>query len=153
MAKIPYPRTLGRLLAMASRRSMDVAERRLSVHGLTLQQWVLMTALWRRDGLTIGEIATFYRATNATTSGIVTRMEAKSLVERRVDSEDGRIVRIYLTAFGQSKSHLVDSYKEFQAALTPDFTEDEIETLLGLLERVEKNAIQDLELPLPSAKS
>lgn len=137
---VPYLPSLGRLLGFASKSCSDLAEKRLAQHDLTLQQWVLLTALWRRDGLTVGQLATYYRATEPSTSNLVGRMEAKGLVRRALNPEDRRQVRVLLNEKGRSLSHLLGFYEEINEILLQGFTADERKALVAMLERVLANA-------------
>ncbi len=135
----PLP-SIGRLLGFAAKRATELAERRLAPNELTMQQWVVLSALWRRDGLTIGQIAAYHRATDPTTSSMIGRMEAKGLVERRLDPVDRRQVRVFLTEGGRALGPLLDFYKSINEALTAGFSDTERKTLTTLLERVIVNA-------------
>jgi DNA-binding MarR family transcriptional regulator len=137
---VPYLPSLGRLLGFASKSCSDLAEKRLAQHDLTLQQWVLLTALWRRDGLTVGQLATYYRATEPSTSNLVGRMETKGLVRRELNPEDRRQVRVLLNEKGRSLSHLLGFYEEINEILLQGFTADERKALVAMLERVLANA-------------
>jgi DNA-binding MarR family transcriptional regulator len=137
---VPYLPSLGRLLGFASKSCSDLAEKRLAQHDLTLQQWVLLTALWRRDGLTVGQLATYYRATEPSTSNLVGRMETKGLVRRELNPEDRRQVRVFLNDKGRSLAHLLGFYEEINEILLQGFTVDERKALVAMLERVLANA-------------
>ena len=51
------PLSLGRQLNFAAGARMTMCNTMLEQFGLTLPQWVVLSALWRQDHLTIGEIA------------------------------------------------------------------------------------------------
>lgn len=137
---VPYLPSLGRLLGFASKSCSDLAEKRLARHDLTLQQWVLLTALWRQDGLTVGQLAAYYRATEPSTSNLVSRMEAKGLVRRELNPADRRQVRVFLDERGRSLDHLLSFYEEINEVLLEGFTVDERNLLIAMLERVLANA-------------
>lgn len=137
---VPYLPSLGRLLGFASKSCSDLAEKRLAQHDLTLQQWVLLTALWRQDGLTVGQLAAYYRATEPSTSNLVSRMETKGLVRRELNPEDRRQVRVFLDERGRSLDHLLGFYEEINEILLQGFTIDERNVLIAMLERVLANA-------------
>ncbi len=137
---VPYLPSLGRLLGFASKACSDLAEKRLAQHGLTLQQWVLLTALWRQDGLTVGQLAAYHRATEPSTSNLVGRMETKGLVRRELNPEDRRQVHVRLNEKGRSLAHLLGFYEEINEILLQGFTVDERHVLIEMLERVLANA-------------
>jgi len=136
---------LGRLLAFAERICSEFTDRRLAGEGLTRPQWVLLTALWRRDGLTVGELAGYYRDSNAVMTRLLDRMAESGLIDRRNDPDDRRIVRIFLTGKAKRLSSLLDFYKEINDSMLRGFTEKEKETLFALLEKVIANGRGALE--------
>jgi DNA-binding MarR family transcriptional regulator len=137
---VPYLPSIGRMLSFAMRSCSDLSEQRLAEHDLTLPQWVLLTALWRGDGLTVGELAAYCRSTEPTTSNLIARMEAKGLLERRHGVEDRRQVRIHLTRKAKALSGLIDFYNEINDAVLSDFTEKEKKAFVSMLERATANA-------------
>jgi DNA-binding MarR family transcriptional regulator len=62
----------------------------------------ILFALFAKDDLTIKEIAKRSQLANSTLTGLLNRMEAGKLIERRRDSIEGRLVRVRLTALGHS---------------------------------------------------
>ena len=138
----PPARSLGRLLNNTTSSTNALANEMLAEYGLTLAQWVLMSALWRRDGLLVSELSTFSGNLLPATSRIVARMEDAGLVERRPDAQDRRAVRVYLTNKGKALSHLGEFYLQANARLLDGFSETEVETLFALLSRIQANASQ-----------
>ena len=138
----PPARSLGRLLNNTTSSTNALANEMLAEYGLTLPQWVLMSALWRRDGLLVSELSTFSGNLLPATSRIVARMEDAGLVERRPDAQDRRAVRVYLTNKGKALSHLGEFYLQANARLLDGLSETEVETLFALLSRIQANASQ-----------
>ncbi len=137
---LPYPPSAGRLLNFAAKAANDLADKRLAAHDLTLPQWVLLSALWRRDGLTVGELAAYCRASEPTTSSLIDRIERKGLVKRKHDPKDRRQVRVFLSKTGQSQSGLISFYEEINDALLDGFGADERQAFISMMERVAANA-------------
>lgn len=68
---------------------------------LTLPQFDVLAQLYRRpDGMTPGELTRELLVTAGNVTGIVARLQALGLVERRRVPEDRRTVRLRLTARG-----------------------------------------------------
>ncbi len=137
---LPYPRSLGRLLGFASGATNAFAQKLLNRHDLSLAQWIILSALWRQDGLLISEIAAYYRVKTPAASRIVDRMIGRGLVERRPDPNDRRAARVYLTRKARDLSHLIDFYEDVNTALLTGFSKDEREQLFRFLERITENA-------------
>lgn len=81
--------------ARAIKREFD---RRALCHGATGAQWRVLACLVRRgDGQRQVEIAETLDVEPITIGRMIDRLEEAGLVERRADSEDRRVWRIYLT--------------------------------------------------------
>ena len=61
----------------------------------------VLFALYEEDGRTIKEIAARSQLANSTLSGLLNRMEKAGLIERKRDEQDGRMVRVRLTALAR----------------------------------------------------
>ncbi len=140
-----YLPSLGRVLGFAAHGCSVLSERELGKHGLTLAHWVLLTALWRQDGMTIGELASYYKSDNTVLTRTLNRMTKRGLIERSPDPEDRRVIRVHLTEEAHELSHLVDFYKDINQALLKGFSEKEQRQLFEFLERVIANTNQAME--------
>ncbi|WP_299870582.1 MarR family transcriptional regulator [uncultured Hoeflea sp.] len=134
------PKALGRMLNFAAGASTTMCQDLLSEHGLTLAQWVILSALWRQDGMLVSEIADYSGNNAPAASRIVDRMEEGGLVKRVPSKEDKRVVLVCLTKQGQSLDHLANFYETVNQRLLEGLSDEEAELLFGLLERVEANA-------------
>lgn len=72
--------------------------------GITYPQYLVLNALWEKDGLSIGTIATRLDLEPSTITPLVKRLEAASLVRRIRSDEDERSVRVNLTDHGKALS-------------------------------------------------
>lgn len=91
-------------------------------------------------GMTQRELAKTLGVAAATLSVSIRRMEAAGLVERRSDSADLRIQRLYLTKEGEAIDDRCAKGREFLIeAQFADFSEEEIATLDRLLTRMTDN--------------
>ncbi len=141
---VPYLPSIGRLLGFASRATTALSERRLAAHDLTLQQWILLTALWRQDGMTVSQLAAYYRVKDPTASSLVDRMEAKGLVARRRSTEDRRKVIVCLTDKSRALSGLIDFYEQINEVLLEGFSDKERAAFVAMMERLIKNTETEL---------
>jgi DNA-binding MarR family transcriptional regulator len=62
----------------------------------------ILFALFEKDGRSIKQIAGRVQLAAPTLTGLLDRMEQAGLLERHRDSDDGRVVRVHLTALGRS---------------------------------------------------
>lgn len=90
----------GWLTADMARLLRTVFARRVREVGLTRAQWLALTRINRRPGVSQSELAEMMEIEKAPAGRIVDRLEEKGWVERRAEPSDRRINRIYLTAQG-----------------------------------------------------
>jgi DNA-binding MarR family transcriptional regulator len=134
------PKALGRVLNFAAGASTAMCQDMLSEHDLTLAQWVILSALWRQDGMLINEIADYSGNNAPAASRIVDRMEEAGLVQRVPSDSDKRVVLVCLTDRGRSYDYLSDFHERVNAKLLKGLSEEEAEQLFELLAKVDANA-------------
>ncbi len=88
---------IGYVLSDVARLMRTVFDRRVRDIGLTRAQWLVLTRLYRRPGASQTELAVMLEIDRASAGRMLDRMEKNGWVERRADSEDRRINRLYLT--------------------------------------------------------
>ena len=84
------------LAQLASRRFQE----KLEPFGLTPFHWVVLCCLWEEDGLPTSTICGKLQQVGGTLTGVLDRMEERSLIRRERDVQDRRIWRIWLTDEG-----------------------------------------------------
>ncbi|MFI6996081.1 MarR family winged helix-turn-helix transcriptional regulator [Nocardia sp. NPDC050175] len=89
-------------LYAASRAMTAVYRPKLERLGLTYPQYLVMLALWERDGRSVGEVCHALALDSGTLSPLLKRLEAAGLVRRRRAADDERRVDIQLTERGQA---------------------------------------------------
>jgi DNA-binding MarR family transcriptional regulator len=97
-----------RLLAFRTglRRFLSWSGQQAAAAGITPAQHQLLLAVRGHPDLrgpTIGEIAGYLLVRHHSAVELIDRAEAAGLVDRRADSEDGRTVRVALTADGRKR--------------------------------------------------
>ncbi|WP_083095724.1 MarR family winged helix-turn-helix transcriptional regulator [Pseudophaeobacter leonis] len=73
----------------------------LAQHGLTYPQYLVLVALWQRDGQKVNDLGAALTLESNTLTPLLKRMEAAELVQRRRNPEDERSVIVSLTAKGR----------------------------------------------------
>ena len=73
----------------------------LDALGVTYTQYLVLSALWERDGLTIGAIAERLALEPSTITPAVKRLEAAGFLSRRRSTIDERLVEVHLTEKGR----------------------------------------------------
>jgi DNA-binding MarR family transcriptional regulator len=90
----------GFLVHDVSRLRRVAVDRELKPLGITRSQWLILVFLSRRDGMTQTALAADLDLTKVAVGGLLERMEAADLVQRRLDDGDARIRRVFLTRAG-----------------------------------------------------
>ncbi len=90
----------GHLLRRCHQRSHELYNEVTAEFGLTRQQFALLLALLQRPGSSVQEITDLTGVDRNTLGGIVTRLEAKKLLDRRRSDRDARAYELQITPTG-----------------------------------------------------
>jgi MarR family transcriptional regulator for hemolysin len=88
---------IGYMLSDVARLIRTVFDRRVRDIGLTRAQWLVLTRVYRRPGVSQTELADMLEIDRASAGRMIDRMEKNGWVERRPDAADRRINRLHLT--------------------------------------------------------
>lgn len=135
----PYLDSVGRYLGMATGATSEVTNGLLAKHNMTLQHWVVLTALWRQEGLSVSDIASYYGVNAPAASRIVGRMRDAGWITTQTDSNDKRATKVFLTDKTRKIAHLLDLYKGVNDIMLDGFSETDVTQLKELLARISKN--------------
>jgi DNA-binding MarR family transcriptional regulator len=129
---------LGFALGAAARKLAKFYVKALADHPLTPSQLYLLRQLWFEDGLPLRDLGLRAQLDATSTTWLVDQLEQASLVERKRNDPDRRIVRVWLTEAGrQSQAALVPALARWEDALrqelVPYHTPDEIATFRRVL--------------------
>ena len=140
MTAQPTPERLGHLLNKVCGLRHRPMHELLDELGLYHGQPAMLRALWDGDGVTHSALAGQLNKSPATITKTVKRMEKAGFVERKPDPRDERLSRVYLTAAGRDVQAAVEQvWQQFELQAFADFSEQEMATLRGLLQRVCQN--------------
>jgi DNA-binding MarR family transcriptional regulator len=132
--------SVGWLLNNAARLASRRLSGKLAGYSVTPPQWGVLVALWEQDGLSLSELAKRSFFDGPTMTGIVDRLEKASLVERRRDSTDRRVISVYLTAEGKRlQAQLPTLSQEANEEATKGLSPDEINQFVGTLRKIIAN--------------
>ncbi|WP_407181228.1 MarR family winged helix-turn-helix transcriptional regulator [Bradyrhizobium sp. STM 3562] len=117
------------LLSVAQRRVQRAAVTS-STEAVSPAQAGLLFVLGKQDGALMGEAGAALDLGPAGISGLVDRMAAAGLVERRADEKDARAWRLFLTAKGRKALvRAKEIAREMNVRLAQGFSDDEIDTV------------------------
>jgi DNA-binding MarR family transcriptional regulator len=116
-------KSIGRLLALASRLYRARIGERLQVLGLFPGQEQVLEVLAMNGPMQMGELAERLSVRPPTVSKTIARLSAQGLVRRSAAGGDGRLVQVQLTEEGQTRAAM----------------------LAGLIEAVEREMLEELD--------
>jgi DNA-binding MarR family transcriptional regulator len=90
----------GHLLRRCHQRSHELYNEVTAGFGLTRQQFALLLALLQQPGANLQELADYTGTDRNTLGGIVARLEAKKLIDRRRSDSDGRAYQLQISSAG-----------------------------------------------------
>jgi DNA-binding MarR family transcriptional regulator len=131
---------LGFLLHDVSRLRRSSFDKLMKPLGITRSQWWVIAHLSRHDGMMQTELAMLLDLGKVTLGGIVDRLEAAELVQRRPDATDRRAKRIYLTEKAiKLIRDMQQAETEHNRFVLKDITPDERESMTNLLSKMKSN--------------
>lgn len=136
----PEYESINFLLSMICRAQRGKMSEALTEIGLYAGQEMFLWHLWRQDGLTQSQLVERMCVQPPTVSKMLDRLERTGLVERRPDSEDSRISRVYLTEQGHRSQRAVrDIWTDLEQRITEGLNVEERIVLRRLLLHVHGN--------------
>ena len=141
MTKYDFETSIGFVVnttAKAFQKALD-AELRKNV-GVTISQWRVISTLTRQPGITQKEIADRVGIESSTLVPIIDKMEKDGFVKRKLDDEDRRINRIYLTTKTDDLwNSMIECALRIRKFSTKEISEEQIKTTLDVLRKISKN--------------
>lgn len=135
----------GFLVHDVSRLRRVALDRELKPLGVTRSQWWILAFLSRRDGMTQTALAADLDLTKVAVGGLLERMEATELVQRRPDESDARIRRVFLTRSG---TRLVRDIRRQVESIEKEIlateNEEDLQTTVRALQRMKDLLLQKI---------
>lgn len=98
---------LGFQLAQVARKVQKTYEAAFAPFGLTPSQALALDQLWHEDGLPLKELGARAHLDPTSVNWLVGQLEKAGLAERRKDTEDRRVVRLWLSQAGWEQAGTV----------------------------------------------
>jgi DNA-binding MarR family transcriptional regulator len=112
--------------------------------GVTFQHWRVLAVLARGDGISIADLSAYAVVPHSTLSRLLTRLEGDELVERSMETPDGRTARVLITPRGRKLyERILPLATGWRDEALLGFSAGERKVLLGLLRRM----LANLEAP------
>lgn len=110
---------------------------RLLEFGVTPGQYGVLNCVWSGGGASPKEIAQTLYLENSTVSGVLDRMQKKGLIDRLIDPEDRRSVKVVtLSKADEIKEGVLRAVQEVNDEILGRFPPEELAVLLGCLRRI-----------------
>lgn len=140
----PWP--TGRYLGMLHSFGRRYFKRAMKQYGLPGRSIMFLGYLGKHEGVSQDDIASYFLYNKGSVARVLDKLEDADMVERRVDEEDRRVNRVYLTERGRKiRKELKKVAQQWSLQLTRGFSEKEQEILLDFLRRMAHNAADYLE--------
>jgi DNA-binding MarR family transcriptional regulator len=121
-------------------------------YGMTRAQGVILSRLSRQPGMTQNEMAGLCEVEPITVGRLVDRLEARGLLERRLDPADRRIRRLHLLPAAEPILQEIQRYKdELFREITEDLDAQTVEILTDALLKMKARITQEPAAKLPLA--
>lgn len=135
-----FTESLGLLInKLAHMMSLDM-DRRLKVHDVTISQWAMLKQIWQQEGRSQVELQELLGLDGATITGLVQRMVNLDLIQRKPDSNDRRVQRVFLTDRGRALEQITKTFEEtVNSRALKGFSSDERSFFIRLLIRALQN--------------
>ncbi len=142
MRKLDISNSLAMSVFLASKSQERLAELEMKKQlGLTPSQWKIILALNISDGLTQKELADKIYVDGSTLVPILDKMEQNGLIERRADSTDRRINRIFLTSKSESTvDSIILIVLQLRKMIYMGLSEDQINSARKILDVMTNNS-------------
>jgi len=112
---------------------------------ITPDQWVVLYYLWQKDGSSMGDIASKSKKDFANVTRIVDKLVKQGYVCKRKSKTDSRISNIYLQDKAERiKQGIQDCWEESSAIALKGISEEEQQTLLKILGKIEVNILEHM---------
>ena len=113
-------------------------------YGMTRAQGVILSRLSRQPGMTQNEMAGLCEVEPITVGRLVDRLEARGLLERRLDPADRRIRRLHLLPAAEPILQEIQRYKdELFREITDGLDEQTVEIVTDALLKMKSSLTQE----------
>lgn len=125
---------------LANTASTQLENELIKKYDLTLSQWVALSIIWEKEGMTLAELQDITNVKVSTASGIIKRMELKDLVKRVPNETDKRVTNLFLTEKSKSlEKEVIQTVKDYNTLLLEGFSKEEKDLLMTFIKRAFTN--------------
>jgi DNA-binding MarR family transcriptional regulator len=137
-----------KILSQLSQRRLQLM---LAPYDLTPFHWLVLRCLWIENGLPISDISQRLQEAGGTMTGVLDRMEERSLIVRVKDPSDRRVWRVFLTKKGQElESELMPVLQYNRKHFTKGIAPKDLQTFERVMDTLMTNCRAMLEAEFDS---
>ena len=127
------------MLTVAQREVFFQFSKRLSEYGITPGQYDVLNCLWENGFTTPKEIAQYLHLENSSVSGVLDRMQRRGLIDRILDPNDRRSIRVIATDAGMAiKEDVLLTISQLNNHFLCEFSAEEKQLLINGLQHIGK---------------
>ena len=131
---------IGPLLVQVCRAQRNLAAAALDALNIHVGQENLVYRLAAEEGVSQTQLAGSLCLDASTVTKMLARLERDGVIERRSDTDDARILRVYLTSQGKALVQpVLDVWRQMEERITRGMSEAEILLLRRLLLHIQSN--------------
>lgn len=135
--------SIGKWISIIYRYGQSYIEKRLAPYNIGSGQYIFLLILFRKDGISQEALSNNFNIDKGTTARAIKKLEKEGYVVRKVDINDRRAYKIYVTDKArQIKPILYKVLSDWTNILGLDLTEEETAFVLSILEKMAENAAQ-----------
>jgi len=124
-------------IGLAARKIKKYNNDKFSEYGITVAQSFILFSLLESDGLSVKSLAEWLCIDSSAITALVDRLEKENLIERRIDPEDRRALRIFLTDKGRDVAKAVYPIAiDFNEKLKDNLAQEEKEAINNFLNNI-----------------
>ena len=132
--------SIGRCISILYRSGKMYINNKFQKYNIGSGQYLFLIFLTHREGVTQEEMSGRLFIDKGTTAKAIKKLEGEGYIKRSVDDKDKRAYKVYLTEEGRKVSAEISLVlSDWNDILTCDFTEEEKEIALNLLQRMLQN--------------
>lgn len=130
---------IGKLICV-NRMHRTITENKVGQLGIHRSQHHMLMTIGKEEGISQKEIAEKMEISPAAVAVTLRKLEVSGLIERQTSADDSRVNNISLTEKGREiANHTSELFGGIDAAMLAGFTDEERETLCGLLDKLKSN--------------
>ncbi|MFD1335805.1 MarR family winged helix-turn-helix transcriptional regulator [Oceanobacillus iheyensis] len=136
-----------REIGMVARALDSISNIEFKEYELTRGQYLYLVRICESPGIIQEKVAELIKVDRTTAARSIKKLEMNGFIEKKEDEHNKKIKKLYPTEKGKKIFPLIQRENEHSNAVAlKGLTEEEIEIIFGLLQRVRKNIEKDWEL-------